>query len=115
MTNQDKPVNAALEAVRDMMATDRFGGVEESPNAVPAPGSAPFERSRDAAAGKAVADGARSGDAPRRSPGRATVLEEMVMEQMTPMVQDWLDRHLPDIVAGVVEQEVRDLLGRRRG
>ncbi len=107
-------MNEALEAVRDMMAADRSGGVEEMPHAGPAAGPTSFGRTPDATAGEAVADIARSGNAPDSSPERAAVLEKMVMEQITPMIRDWFDKHLPDIVARAVEQEVRDLLGRRR-
>ncbi len=107
MTNQDKPMSEALEAVRGMMEADRADPVEEAPQADPSEDSTASADTMDAPADTAV-----SGDGP---PGRAEVLEEMVVEQITPMVRDWLDKHLPDIVARAVEREVRDLMGRRGG
>ena len=100
-------MSEALEAVRGMMEADRADPVEEAPQADLAEDSTASADTMDAPADTAV-----SGDGP---PGRAEVLEEMVVEQITPMVRDWLDRHLPDIVARAVEREVRDLMGRRVG
>ena len=111
MTNQDKPVSEALEAVRGMMEADRTDPVEETPQAggsLTASGDV-----MDAPAAEAVADTTASGDAQAIPPGRAEVLEEMVAEQITPIVRDWLEEHLPGIVARVVEREVRDLMDRR--
>ena len=110
MTNQDKPVSEALEAVRGMMEADRTDPVEETPQTGLAEDSAAFGDTMDAPAAEALVDTAGSGDAPS---GRAEVLEEMVAEQITPIVRDWLEEHLPGIVARVVEREVRDLMDRR--
>lgn len=115
MTSQDKPLSEALEAVRGMMEADRADPVEETPQAGLAAASTGFDDTMDAPAAEAEADVTVSGDAPATPPGRAEVLEEMVAEQITPMVRDWLDKHLPGIVARVVEREVRDLMGRRGG
>ena len=100
-------MSEALEAVRGMMEADRADPVEEAPQADLSEDSTASADTMDAPADTAV-----SGDGP---PGRAEVLEEMVVEQITPMVRDWLDKHLPDIVARAVEREVRDLMGRRGG
>ena len=113
MTSQDKPLSEALEAVRGMMEADRADPVEETPQAGLVATSTGFGDTMDAPAAEAEADVTVSGDAPTTPPGRAEVLEEMVAEQITPMVRDWLDKHLPGIVARVVEREVRDLMGRR--
>ena len=109
MTNQDKPVSEALEAVRGMMEADRTDPVEETPQA----GLTASGDVMDAPAAEAVANTTVSGDAQAIPPGRAEVLEEMVAEQITPIVRDWLEEHLPGIVARVVEREVRDLMDRR--
>lgn len=108
-------MSEALKAVRGMMEADRADQVEETPQAGPAAESTASDGTGDAPAAEAVADVTVSGDAPNSPPGRAEVLEEMVAEQITPIVRDWLDVHLPDIVARVVEREVRDLMGRRGG
>ena len=100
-------MSEALEAVRGMMEADRTDPVKEVLQAGLAEDSTASADTMDAPADTAV-----PGDAP---PGRAEVLEEMVVEQITPMVRDWLDKHLPDIVARAVEREVRDLMGRRGG
>ena len=113
MTNQDKPMSEALEAVRGMMEADRADPVEETPQACLPEDSTASGDTVNAPATEAVADTAVSDDVPAVPPGRAEVLEEMVAEQITPIVRDWLERHLPEIVARVVEREVRDLMGRR--
>ena len=103
----------ALEAVRGMMEADTTDPVEETPQAgLPAESTASGD-TMDAPAAEAVAETTVSGDAPAIPPGRSEVLEEMVTEQITPIVRDWLEEHLPGIVARVVEREVRDLMGRR--
>ena len=43
-------------------------------------------------------------------PGRAEVIEAMVMEHLGPVLRSWLDEHLPGIVERIVEREVRDLI-----
>jgi len=48
-------------------------------------------------------------DIPRGRP-----VEDLVMEQLTPMLSAWLDEHLPSIVERIVEREVR-YLSRRLG
>ena len=45
---------------------------------------------------------------------RGRPVEDLVMEQLTPMLSQWLDDHLPAIVERVVEREVR-YLSRRLG
>ena len=113
MTNQDKPMSEALEAVRGMMEADRADPIEETPqDGLPADSTASGD-TVDVPMSDAVADTAVSDDDPAVPPGRAEVLEEMVAEQITPIVRDWLEEHLPGIVARVVEREVRDLMGRR--
>lgn len=106
-------MSEALEAVRGMMEADRADEIEETPQASLSAGPTAYDDTGDATVAEAVADVAESGNAPDNRPGRAEVLEEMVVEQIRPMVRDWLDRHLPDIVARAVEREVRDLMGRR--
>ncbi len=103
-------MSEALEAVRGMMEADRADQVEEAPQAGLATEPTASGDTMDAPPDVSV-----SGDAPTNPPGRAEVLEEMVAEQITPMVRGWLEEHLPGIVARVVEREVRDLMGRRGG
>ena len=106
-------MSEALEAVRGMMEADRADQVEEAPQAGLATESTAPGDTMDAPEAEAVADDSASGDARSTPPGRAEVLEEMVAEQITPIVREWLEVNLPGIVARVVEREVRDLMGRR--
>ncbi len=43
-------------------------------------------------------------------PGSAKTLDEMVRELMRPMLKDWLDKNLPDVVERVVRKEVQKLV-----
>ncbi len=106
-------MSEALEAVRGMMEADRADQVEEAPQAGLATEPTAPGDTMDAPEAEAVADDSASDDARSTPPGRAEVLEEMVAEQITPIVRDWLELNLPGIVARVVEREVRDLMGRR--
>ena len=113
MTNQDKPMSEALEAVRGMMEADRADPVEETPQAgLPSDTTASGD-TLDSPAAEAAETTTVTGDARAIPPGRAEVLEEMVTEQITPIVRDWLEENLPRIVARAVKREVRDLMGRR--
>lgn len=113
MTNQDKPMSEALEAVRGMMEADRAEPVETTPQAGLPSDSTASGDTLDAPAAEAAETTTVTGDARAIPPGRAEVLEEMVAEQIAPIVREWLEEHLPSIVARVVEREVRDLMGRR--
>lgn len=42
----------------------------------------------------------------------AVTVEQLVIDLLTPMLRDWLDKHLPEIVERVVEQEVKKLARR---
>ncbi len=48
------------------------------------------------------------------SDGRGRTLEDMVIEMLKPMIKDWLDANLPQIVEEKVEEEVQRLARRRR-
>lgn len=48
------------------------------------------------------------------SDGRGRTLEDMVVEMLKPMIKDWLDANLPQIVEEKVEEEVQRLARRRR-
>jgi cell pole-organizing protein PopZ len=39
-----------------------------------------------------------------------TLLEELVLERLEPLLQDWLDRNLPPLVEGLMREEIRGLL-----
>jgi cell pole-organizing protein PopZ len=41
-----------------------------------------------------------------------TVLEALVLEQLQPLLGDWLDAHLPTLVERLVREEIRALLAR---
>ena len=40
-----------------------------------------------------------------------TTVEDLVIESLKPMLKDWLDGHLPDLVRSLVEREIRRLGG----
>ena len=46
-------------------------------------------------------------------PGEGRTLEDVVRELLRPMLKDWLDAHLPDIVETAVEAEVERISRRR--
>ena len=43
-------------------------------------------------------------------PGSAKTLDEIVRDLMRPMLKDWLDKNLPDVVERVVRKEVQKLV-----
>ncbi len=106
-------MSEALRAVRGMMEADRADPVEETQQAGLPSDSTASGDTLDAPTAEAVETTTVTGDARVIPPGRAEVLEEMVTEQITPIVRDWLEENLPRIVARAVKREVRDLMGRR--
>ncbi len=48
------------------------------------------------------------------SDGRGRTLEDLVVEMLRPMIKDWLDANLPQIVEEKVEEEVQRVARRRR-
>ena len=50
----------------------------------------------------------------RPGPGAAGTLEELVREMIRPMLRDWLDAKLPDLVEEMVAREIGRITGSRR-
>ena len=48
------------------------------------------------------------------SDGQGRTLEDLVVEMLKPMVKDWLDANLAEIVEQKVEEEVQRVARRRR-
>ena len=48
----------------------------------------------------------------REMPADAGALEALVREMLRPMLKDWLDAHLPEIVEELVSREVARITGR---
>lgn len=49
----------------------------------------------------------------RRPPAASGItMEQLLVDLLTPMLREWLDAHLPEIVERVVEQEVKKLARR---
>lgn len=48
------------------------------------------------------------------SDGQGRTLEDLVVEMLRPMIKDWLDANLPQIVEEKVEEEVQRVARRRR-
>ena len=44
--------------------------------------------------------------------GAGVTVEQLLVDLLTPMLKDWLDQHLPEVVERVVEQEVKKLARR---
>jgi uncharacterized protein len=44
--------------------------------------------------------------------GAGVTVEELLVDLLTPMLRDWMDKHLPEVVERVVEQEVKKLARR---
>ena len=44
--------------------------------------------------------------------GAGVTVEQLLVDLLTPMLKDWLDKHLPEVVERVVEQEVKKLARR---
>ena len=73
------------------------------------------DQTRDSAAA-ALGSLARASERdPLEAVPRGRAIEELVMEQLKPMLSDWLDQHLPSIVERIVEREVRYLSRRLEG
>jgi cell pole-organizing protein PopZ len=66
------------------------------------------------ASAQALARLTRAGSADeRKTPAGANVtMEKFLTDMLTPLLREWLDRHLPEIVERVVEQEVKKLARR---
>jgi len=47
------------------------------------------------------------------APAGGRTMEEVVMEALRPMLKDWLDTHLPDMVEAMVAREISRITGRR--
>ena len=43
---------------------------------------------------------------------RGRTVEELVLDQLKPMLQNWLNANLPDMVERIVEREIRSIAGR---
>jgi uncharacterized protein len=50
----------------------------------------------------------------RGYPGSENTLEGLVREMLRPMLKDWLDGHLPDLVEQMVAREIARISGRAR-
>ena len=95
-----RPTIDAPHPVTAAATTDREPA--PSPAVEPALASAP---SRD----RPFAEPAAGTDAVDQSGDRQTVLEAITRDLMRPMVQEWLDRNLPQLVERLVREEFRSL------
>lgn len=55
---------------------------------------------------------AATADDRKAAPGAGVTVEQLVVDLLAPMLRDWLDKNLPEIVERVVEQEVKKLARR---
>ena len=128
MAEQEQSMTRILETIRDMI--DKGDSEQDDEQDAVASGEAgrpehaPGGDTDDmATAERLISDRARhavegsvrslveaSRHHPPPGPGRAEVIEAMVMEHLGTVLRSWLDEHLPGIVERVVEREVRDLI-----
>ena len=82
-------------------------GAGEGPNSLIAPHAA-------AAAASSVGELMRTLASERTVPlGRGNItIEDLVREQLRPMLKEWLDAHLPSVVDRLVRAEIERLVGR---
>ena len=103
----------------DPAAVEPEPAAESEPAAEAAPDDERLVSSAAAdAAMKPLADLARAAD-PEPAPAKGasfrdsgTTVEELVMELMRPMLREWLDDNLPDMVERLVQKEIRYLIRR---
>ena len=135
MAEQEQSMTRILETIRDMIdksdsLTDDAQDSAEAMLAMSAAGEADrpehapsrdtddtvpdegliSDRARHAVEGSVRSLVETSRHHPPSGPGRAEVIEAMVMEHLGPVLRSWLDEHLPGIVERIVEREVRDLI-----
>jgi cell pole-organizing protein PopZ len=85
------------------------GRVEPAPPSQEGPGERLLS---EPAAASVSASFARLAAAPHQvEPGSEPALDELVRETLRPMLQAWLDRHLPALVERLVQAEIARLMG----
>lgn len=78
-----------------------------TPGTLVSPDAANASRQSLAALSKMVV---RSGPDPETPPGNT--LEALVRELLRPVLKDWLDQHLPELVEGLVSREIARITGK---
>lgn len=98
--------------------SDRTEGAAPAPAGEGSAAARPAQSERDrllsvAATGAAAAALGKLANLPRRPAGEGTspsggprTLEDIVGEALRPLLQDWLDEHLPEIVERLVREEI---------
>lgn len=114
-----EPVEEALELTPDMMIAAPPEAPASPPPAEPAPVAAPVAAlvSAPAAAAAAAALGQLSRAVAQdraavisRAPGLS--IEEVVREELRPLLKEWLDTHLPPLVERLVRAEIERVMSR---
>lgn len=113
------PADPAAEAVAAVAADPTQAPALEEVSTVPTrpePSLSPHTADKAAAELDRLADASRGNRAPNNplmmpEPGRT--FEDVVRDLMRPLVQEWLDEHLPDLVRERVDEEVERIARRR--
>ncbi len=127
-TDGDEPLELD-EAVEDEAPPSIGAPASEDVRGRDVSESGPASAAEDAAGGDGLmSDSARSSAAaalgslarvsdrgPLDGVPRGRPVEQLVMEQLRPMLSQWLDEHLPGVVERIVEREVRYLSRRLEG
>jgi len=125
--NPDPSMAEILASIRDILNEDEKAEPDEpldlteamlvSPPAAPAPAT-PVQDPAPATPAVPVAPGpqAQAVVADRTAPvsrGGGTTIEDVVREEMRPLLQAWLDQHLPGMVERMVKAEIGKMLDRQ--
>ena len=126
-TEPSSDAESGLELAVDLQSDPDDSAAQPEPAEEPEPAAAPEpaaddERLVSAAAAEAAmnpqADHARAADPePTRAKGLSfrdsgTTVEQLVIELMRPMLREWLDDNLPNMVERLVQREIRHLIRR---
>lgn len=122
------PVDGEKEAVMaerapDIMASSEATGCEQTRDETVRNEAARDEAARDEAASPGILSD-RSAQAARESlshlsallvrpeEGESNTLEGLVREMLRPMLKDWMEAHLPELVESMVKREIDRIVGR---
>jgi uncharacterized protein len=128
---EEEAADDPLELTEAMLVSPSSNPVPEAadpppvPVSMPAPAAEPPAPSASsllapavaAATAAALGELARAVAGDRAAPVSrgGTSIEDVVREEMRPMLKAWLDQHLPDMVETIVKAEIAKLMGRGPG
>lgn len=107
---------AAPDDILDLHEED--AAPAEAPPATAAPSSEELVSAASADAARQSLEALTAAIAPAAAAAAVSVpvgrtIEDVVIEALRPMLKDWLDAHLPDMVEAMVAKEISRITGRR--